>query len=319
MLRYTAIKTKIANDETTSQIPISSTPAHIVPGKGQHYELCILDFNIDIESNTCSVTVDENGNTDLTKACTYCYAKYNYKKNTPYKKKIIKESVFRNLKNKIPEFSVLRIGKNVECGSSHTRSELIQVLEACVKYSIRPIVTSKILDFDKKVSDLVKESRGVVHISLGVDIMEPGAISLGYSNETRFKNAQKYLKSGCTTAVRVVDDITLPMSRFIKKVYLSGMPILVTPLHYPDKNSFSLRRKDITWDEAKEKNLFEFSFGSLRPLIIHDDWKKTKERCGIIGGKEYCNNCNLGKIYYSDEVGYSKKAYNEKMKLKWNT
>lgn len=297
----------------------STSPAKVVPGKGQYYALCFLDFNIDLESNTCSVTVNGEGQTNLKDACSYCYARYNFKTNTPYKKKVIRESTFKNLKKKIPEFSVLRIGKNVECGSQYTRNELLQVLELCVKYKIRPIVTSKILEFDERVARLVIESDGVVHISIGRDEMETGAVKLGFPNEVRLWNAHKYFDYGCTTAVRVVEDITMPMPEFISKIHESGMPILLTPLHYPDKNSFSQRRDDITWEQAKEKKLFEFLHGALRPNFIHDDWNKTKERCGVIMGREYCNNCNLGKVIFSPETGCSKKLYNAKLiEHKWN-
>ena len=48
------------------------TVAKIVPGKGQHYALCVLDFNCDLESGTCSVTLDKQGNSDKDKACDYC-------------------------------------------------------------------------------------------------------------------------------------------------------------------------------------------------------------------------------------------------------
>lgn len=255
----------------------------------------------------------------MSKACTYCYAKYNYKKSIPYKRKRILERTFKSLKEKIPEFSILRIGKNHECGSPYTRKELLQVLEYCVKYKVRPIVTSKILEYDPRVADLVIKSDGVVHISLGRDELESGAVLLGYNNDKRFEVAKQYLNHGCVTAVRVVEDITLSMPEFIKKVQQSGMPILVTPLHYPDKNSWNLRRSDISWEEAKEKGLYKYTHGALRPEIIHNDWKITKERCGVIAGKEYCNNCNLKNIRFSEELGSSKKQYNESLKGRgWN-
>jgi len=307
-----------SNAETPAWLEEAKTEAKIVKGKGQFYELCFLDFNIDLESNTCSVTVDKDGKTDMNKACSYCYARYNFKKTIPFKTKRVREVTFKNLKNKVPEFSTLRIGKNTECGSPYTRDALISVLEYCVKYKVRPLVTSKTLEYDENVARLVKESNGVVHISLGRDDMETGAVELGFPNEVRLKNALKYQKYGCTTAVRVVEDVTLEIPKFIKKVKKLNMPILLTPLHYPDKKSFNQRRDD-TWDEAKSNGLYTYDHGALRPSFVHDSWKDVKERCGLIGGKEFCNNCNLGKVKYSDEVGYSKKKYNEKLiNVGWN-
>ena len=106
--------------------------AKIVGGKGQHYELCVLDFNIDIESGICSVAVKEDGSATIADACSYCYAKYLYKDNS-YRPKRINESEFRKIANKYPAH-ILRLGKNVDCGSTHTREQLYQTLVYCEKY-----------------------------------------------------------------------------------------------------------------------------------------------------------------------------------------
>lgn len=287
--------------------------AKIVPGKGQHYDLCVLDFNMDIESGICSVTLNEDGSADKAKACDYCYASYLYKNNS-YRVKQIKENEFKKIAEKYPAH-ILRIGKNVECGHKKTRPQLIQVLEYCVKYNMRPVVTSKLLEFDKKVSDLVIASRGVVHISLGSDELESGPVEQGATNTWRLKQAVKYKEAKCPTQVRIVADITLPMTPFYKKVFehMGGSSgILLTPLHYTNKATFAKNRDDVTWDEAKEQGLFSYQHGDLRPNIIHADWSKTKERCGTINGKEYCNNC-VGKI------DFNKKDYKQELiSLEWN-
>ncbi len=194
----------------------------IVGGKGQHYELCVLDFNIDIESGVCSVTL-ENGQADRSKACSYCYAAYLYKKDpNAYRIKTVKESEFKKIADKFnPERKeiLLRLGKNYECGSKETRTELYQVLELSAKYSFRPIVTSKLLEFDPKVAELVKAANGIVHISLGRDQDEVGAVNRGSTNRWRLAQALKYLRSGCPTQVRIVADVTMPMNTFHQKVY----------------------------------------------------------------------------------------------------
>lgn len=46
--------------------------AKIVPGKGQYYDKCVLDFNMDIESGICSVALDKKGKSKKSKACDYC-------------------------------------------------------------------------------------------------------------------------------------------------------------------------------------------------------------------------------------------------------
>ncbi len=70
-------------------------------------------------------------------------------------------------------------------------------------------------------------------------------------------------------------------------------------------------RTDITWEQAKSTGLFTYTHGDFRPSLFHQDWSVTKERCGTVGGREYCNNC-VGKI------NFEKKAYKAKLaKLGW--
>jgi hypothetical protein len=289
--------------------------AKLVPGKGQHYDLCVLDFNLDIESGVCSIALDKDGQADRDKACSYCYAKYLYKKSPDaYRVKIIKESEFKKIATKYPAH-ILRLGKNYECGSKISRAALIQVLEYCVKYKMRPVVTSKLLEFDKKVADLVTESKGVVHISLGDDELETGAVAQGATNRWRLAQAIRYKRYGTPVQVRIVSDVTMSMNKFHEQVFqhMGSRGILLTPLHYTNKADFAFYHQDITWDEAKKTGLFSYTHGDLRPNVIHKDWSKVKERCGTVAGKEYCNNC-VGKI------DFNKKEYKEKLiELGWNT
>jgi hypothetical protein len=177
-----------------------------------------------------------------------------------------------------------------------------------VKYNIRPVVTSKLLEFDSRVADLVKQSRGVVHISLGDDALESGAVKQGATNDWRLQQAIAYKNYGCPTQVRVVADVTLPMNKFYNKVFsiMGSSGILLTPLHYTNKATFAKTRQDVTWDEAKANGLFTYAKGDLRPNQLHPDWNKTKERCGMINGREYCNNC-VGKI------DFNKQKYKQKL------
>jgi hypothetical protein len=183
-------------------------------------------------------------------------------------------------------------------------------------HNFKPIVTSKLLNYDAKVSDLVKRASGVIHISLGRDEDESGAVAQGATNLWRLAQALRYKRSGCPTQVRIVADITLPMSNFHKRaVKLMGgsSGVLLTPLHFTSKAHFASMRKDITWDEAKASNLFSYTHGDLRPNVIHSDWDQMKQRCGIVAGREYCNNC-VGKINFNkkeykaklDELGWGK-------------
>lgn len=166
---------------------------------------------------------------------------------------------------------------------------------------MRPVITSKLLEYDPKVAELAIRANGVVHISLGRDEDEKGAVSLGSTNRWRLAQAIRYKRAGCPTQVRIVADVTLPMSDLHRKaVTLMGgsRGCLITPLHYTNKAHFASNRKDITWDEAKSTGLFQYVKGDLRPTAFHPDWDITKERCGVVGGREFCNNC-VGKIAFN--------------------
>jgi hypothetical protein len=286
--------------------------AKIVGGKGQHYDLCVLDFNLDIESGICSVTLDDKGNSDKSKACDYCYAAYLYKNNS-YREKEIRESEFKKIASKYPAH-ILRLGKNVDCGHKRTRAQLYQVLELCIKYNMRPVITSKLLEFDRKIADLAIRSNGMIHISLGRDADEAGAVAQGATNSWRLAQALRYKRAKAPTQVRIVADVTMPMNAFHKRVYklMGSQGILLTPLHYTNKDHFSSMRSDITWDEAKSTGLYTYSHGDLRPNSFHPDWAVTKERCGVVGGKEFCNNCVR-------KINFKKEDYKKQLvTLGWN-
>lgn len=305
-------------DEKPHWLTTTNQPMEIVNGKGEFSELCIVDFNADIESGICSTAVDyETGKCDKSKLCEYCYAARLFKNDKfAFKTKQISESTFKKLKEKLPEFSTLRIGKNFECGAPITREKLLEVLELCVKYKVRPIVVSKVLEYDERVADLLIKSDGTLHISLGNDELEKGAVEHSADFWTRVARAIDYKKVGVNTYVRVVADITMPMSDDIKKVYVYDVPILLTPLYYLKKDLFT--RSDMTWDEAKTNGTYYWNHG-LHPKVIHPDWDKVKERCGYIDGKMWCNNCGLKKIFYSEEAQFSKTKYKEKLKKAgWN-
>ena len=278
--------------------------AKIVTGKGSSYDQCICYFNIDIESGICSVALDENGKADKSKICSYCYAAYKHSADADsYRVKTIKESEFKKIAEK-HELKILRIGKFFECGHRRTREQLYQVLEYCIKYDIRPIVTSKVLEFDPKVSQLVKESDGIVHISLGDDRQETGALLQGSTNDWRLAQAILYREDGCPVQTRIIADVTIPMSEFNKHVYakMGSKGILLTPLRYLNKELFSQSRPDTTWEDAKSDGSFQYDHG-LKPMRAHSDWSVTKERCGYIGNKEFCNNC-VRKISFSKAKWY---------------
>ena len=293
--------------------------AKIVPGKGMYHSLCTLEFNLDIESGTCSVTLNDDGTSNNDKVCKYCFASYLYKKGNSYKVKEIRESEFKKIQEKYnPDRKgvVLRLGKNFDVGHKRTRSQLYQVLEYSKKYSFRPIITSKLLEYDPEISKLVIESNGIVHLSLsGRDEDETGAASQGATNRWRLAQAIKYKRHKTPVQCRIVADVTIPPTDFHEKAFnlMGGSSgILLTMLHYTKKSHFESIRKDITWDEAKTQGLFAYTSGDLRPLVQHDGWKKYREKCGTIS-REYCNNCVR-------KIDFNKHQYKQQLQqLGWGT
>lgn len=159
------------------------------------------------------------------------------------------------------------------------------------------------MEFDPKVSELVKKAKGIVHISLGIDSLESGAVAQGSTNAWRLEQALAYKSDGCPVQVRIVADVTMPPTDFHTEVFqkMGGSKfVLLTPTHYISKAHFEKTRQDITWDDAKSTGLFVYGKGDLRPAKFDAGWKPFKERCGTSypGGKEteHCNNCGLGKF-----------------------
>jgi len=204
----------------------------------------------------------------------------------------------------------------VECGSIQSREQLYRVIEYSQKYELCPVVTSKTLTWDQRVADGIIASRGIIHISLGNDLLEPGPVYQGHTNRNRLARAIRYKRYGTPVQVRAVVDVTQPMDEFYKKVlqYMGKSGILLTPLYYNSKRVFELARQDISWDEAKSSGLFTYVKGALHPNIIHDDWKPLKHRCGLMpNGSMACNNCVARKL------DFKKKEYKQHLiNVAWN-
>ena len=233
------------------------------------------------------------------------YAKYLFKDK--YSVKAIREFPFKKAGKQ--GAWCLRIGKSFECGAKASRDALYKTLEYCALHNIKPIVTSKLLEFDPKVADKVIAAKGIIHISIGIDVLEKGAINQGANNRWRLEQAVQYKNYGCPIQCRIVTDITQPASDFQKEVIArmgGSKGILLTPLHYTNKKTFELLRPDSTWDLAKTSGEFSYAQGDLRPNKFHKDWKQTKEVCGTVNGKECCNNCGLGK-FPGDKAVYKAK------------
>jgi hypothetical protein len=293
-------------------VEIKYDTALIKGGKGQLSEKCMLEFNSDVEGGPCSICIKPDGTVDEDGRCAYCTGLWSHRTNEAYTIRTMKEPYFEE-KVKLFNIIVLRIGKVFECGHPLTRKALYILLELCVKYGVRPIVTSKLLEFDQKIADLIIASQGIVHISLGCDTVELGAVLQGATNAIRLERAKQYQQVGCPVLVRIVADVTLPMEPFHKEVLrVMGVDgILLTPLTYTGIDVLSYYRAD-SWYELKTSGEFSQTRKNLYPNKIHPDWDPIKNRCGKIGAFEYCNDCGL------KNLGIEKKSYKEQLrKLGW--
>ena len=275
------------------EIPESSTKVEIRPGKGQVHPICICKYNIDITSGGCPIALEKGGEYISDNACSYCYAKYVHRKYV--KNKIVNEKVWDN---RVPdmEFRVIRIGKMTEPGGRESRNTLHKVLKLNNHHKIRSILITKLLEWDRKVSDLLLEHDSTIHFSMGCEELEKGAIERGATNKLRLETALKYHKAKNNVYLRVVADVTDGQSTEILKWSKTGIPLLVTPVRFFKKDLVPYFINDETWNSLKANGRYVYKEGALSPSRIHKDWTPFKERCGFIGNKFHCNNCGLGKV-----------------------
>lgn len=251
-------------------------------------------YNIDITSGGCPIAINpKTGEFDKKLECTYCYAGYvhqNYIKD-----KVIDEKVWSSFEKKAL-LNVIRVGKNLEPGNKRHRDALIEVLKLNNKYKFRTILITKLLDFDKKVADLLKEESSTVHFSMGNEHMEQGAVLNGSTNEWRLETAKRYQQYGVNTYIRIVEDVSMPMNDNVRTWCNGKIPVLITPLRYKSKKVLEQYHPNANWDELKNSDTHEYVNSYLQAKVWHEDYKPYKERCGKLAGIEHCNNCGLGKI-----------------------
>jgi hypothetical protein len=271
-------------------IPQAKTEISVRGGKGQKHDECICNFNVDITTGGCPTALEQNGSYNSELACKYCYARYVHKKQV--KNKTVTEKPWKKIQETM-DTKVIRIGKMTEPGGIESRELLYEVLQYNNKYKIKSILVTKLLNWDKKVSDLLKTHNSTVHFSIGYDAMETGASLRGFSNQDRVKIAKKYHKAGNNTYLRIIADVTNSMSPLIKSWRNLSIPFLITPLRFYRKDIVPDIIPNETWDGLKNSSKYEYKNGALSPKVLHNDWIDQSERCGYIGDTFYCNKCGL--------------------------
>lgn len=263
--------------------------ARIVGGKGDKVEGCLCKHNLDLSIGCPSGNIRGFFRRNSNGRCEYCYGRRsNYHKFRP--KKINLDLLEKDIK--LRKIKILRVGKFSDPGYRSLKESLANVLRLCNKLKVKVILITKLLEFDKKVAELLKSTDSVIHFSLGYDHLERGANWLGMSNNKRLKVAHQYSRFGVRTYLRLVKDITVSADDVSKKAFNSKIPIIITPLRFA---RYDLA-KSITGKSISELKTHRFIRipGYLNPRIMHDDFSQIREICGEIGEKRYCAKCGLG-------------------------
>jgi hypothetical protein len=254
----------------------------------------------------------------IDKRCEYCYARRkNWGKVIP---KIIGEKTRQQFEEEKPK--IVRIGKNTECGHYFYNKQLIQFLELCREYKTSIIFPTKMLEFNKEIANLLKDTNSVVNYSICNDSFEKGACSQGFTNAWRIEQAKRYADAGVNITATLTCDVTNSLEGNLKygfaineilKAREQGLTLRLLPLRlYSKKLCFTAtgrKWEDIImprdWKDVESLN-FQFEWRYIKkegngavPLFFHKDFRKFISGgigiCGRVGEIEYCDKCNLEK------------------------
>jgi hypothetical protein len=301
-------------------------------------DICICDNNADfspacigqVDGSLINEVIKNNGCYDedkisehrktvgIDKRCDYCYAK---RKNWG---KVIPKIIGKKTRQQFEEekSKIIRLGKNTECGHYFFRKQLIQFLELCKEYGTSLIFPNKMLEYDKQIAGLLRDTNSVVNKSICNDSFELGPVSQGFSNAWRVEQAEKYRDAGVNATATLTCDITNSLEGNLKygfaineilKAKEKGLTIRLLPLRLYSKKvclkATGEKWEDIImhkdWKNSESLN-FNFEWRYIKkegngavPLFFHKDFKEFISEgigiCGRVGEIEYCDKCNLEK------------------------
>ena len=168
-------------------------------GKQDYVPSCLIDINADFFLKSCASLL-VNGYYDPFAACVYCYAK-GPQRDTPIKrlKRVSQQGIIEQIreirKQRAKQGKAtkhIRFGKVSEAGSKLTREQLVTTLEVCVEAELSPIFPTKFLEYDPVAAELLRKTDAALLYSIGNDILEPGAVANGCTNDFRFEQAIHY-------------------------------------------------------------------------------------------------------------------------------
>lgn len=310
----------------------------------------------------------EQGLTD--QRCNICYA---YRNLGGVEPKIVNEKTRESFKLLSPD--VIRIGKLTEAGHPYYYSELMKFFELCEEFSSKIIFPNKMFPFGidgaeechpavfqiardnqmkrgKDIANILKRVGGSIMYSIGHDSEEPGAVSQGFTNAWRIKQAERYHKEGVNASLTVVLDVTRSIEdnvnsgshieEAIRSYERTGINLRILPLR-PFRYNMPRLCGGSSDELAGGGVLTESLFGINVPVLLKLPYKKggnnqyipqyfhpeiakfiSERRIGVCGkvGYEHCDSCNLENqrlCFPAEElvqIDYSRKkgqkAYGEK-------
>ncbi len=220
----------------------------------------------------------------------------------------------------------LRIGKNTEPGHPYYRESLLCLMALCAEYETQAIITTKMLEFDGRLLEIVKETDSVIQYSFGSDQLESGAVSQGFTNLWRLEQAIRYQEAGAHTTSIIVCDLAqsidqnialgFPLEEIIEAERKYGITKRLLPLRInSDKLSMIITGKPLrdivapTQYGNEMQEGFDFEVQEIpRPYgrrgnnetyirEVHPDFQEMIDDgtgiCGRIGDLEYCDKCDL--------------------------
>jgi hypothetical protein len=273
--------------------------------------------------------------------CTYCYS---YRNLGGVEPKIVSEKTQESFRWFNPE--VIRIGKLTEAGHPYYYQELIKFLGLCQEFKSRVIFPNKMFSFGiegveechsavlqiargykmqrgKDIAQLLKSIRASLMYSIGYDAEEPGAVSQGFTNAWRIRQAEQYHKRGVNVSLTVVCDVARSIEDNVNSgshieeaiiaAETTGLNLRILPLRPFAKNMPRLCGGSA--EELAEGGVLTGSLTGINvPVLLQLPYKKAgnnqhisqyfhpeikklveQKNLGVCGkvGNEHCDACNL--------------------------
>lgn len=271
------------------------------------------------------------GKRRVAKGCEICYARPRNERNIALRK--IDAQTHADMQALVsarprPVDRIIRLGKDTEVGHRWTRSLLTGFLELCKDYDARTILPTRMLEYDRHVARLLRDTNSSLFYSIHNDRFEVGPVSQGFTQAWRLQRAVEYADAGVNTSLTLICDMSASfgwnqsLGYSVKEFFLTseqhGLRQRMLPMRIRGRK-FALRATGRTWDELLKNNVdifdgphngdfvreepYKKSHGGYWLIInkMHPDFEAVYAKfdgnnvgaCGKANGKEYCDKCAL--------------------------